>query len=256
MAFDINNAPDGAITTGTAASATTILGPFDTTNFLSASVQLTGTWVGTVVCEGSGDETNPTNWVALPSVNALGAVVVSASANTVLVLPLTTRWFRVRMSAYTSGTVAVGAMFATDALAPTQNNSSVVVSSGAITATLAGSSTVALSALATGTGATPSRITTGASGAIKASAGRTYGWLLQNTNVAVRYMQLYNKATAGIPGTDTPYLTIPLPLTSQVTYDTSVGLTHATGISWAITTDVAGTTAGASGDIVGTVFFI
>lgn len=79
-----------------------------------------------------------------------------------------------------------------------------------------------------------------------------------NTNAAIRYLQIYNKATAGTLSTDTPALTIPLPPNVPVPVNfTDIGGAFATGISWQFTTDDVAipTTAGASTDIHGFVTY-
>jgi len=73
------------------------------------SVQLTGTWAGTVTFEVSNDGTN---WVSVGLVNstsvALTTAVVSTTANGLFFrVHKFTPLFRVRMSAYTSGTANV-----------------------------------------------------------------------------------------------------------------------------------------------------
>ncbi len=115
--------------------------------------------------------------------------------------------------------------------------------------------TVFLKAQGVSAGVLISRIVTGASGVIKAGAGQVYGWNFFNTNAAVRYMQIYNKTTAGVPGTDTPVLTIPLAIGGSSILSSDIGAAFATGISWAITTDAPGATIGASGDVVGNGFY-
>ena len=113
---------------------------------------------------------------------------------------------------------------------------------------------VNLSANATvGAGVTALRVATGASGVIKASAGKLYGSAsIVNAQASARYLQIYNKATAGVPGTDTPAMTIALAASAILppTLFSDTGVNFATGISWAITTDFAGATAGASGDVL------
>ena len=106
-------------------------------------------------------------------------------------------------------------------------------------------------------GVTPSRITTGASGVVTAAAGHVlYSYDLYNTQASVRFLQIYNKATAGVPGTDTPVKMIPIPATSRAALTNDIGwYNFATGMSWAITTDAPGATAGATGDVVGTLGF-
>lgn len=95
------------------------------------------------------------------------------------------------------------------------------------------------------------RVVTGTTGFCKATAGQAFSVIYQNTNAAVRYLQLYNKATAPTLSTDTPILTIPMALTSVGNYQVSdLGVAFSTGIAWAVTTDDVAipVTAGTSGD--------
>jgi hypothetical protein len=83
---------------------------------------------------------------------------------------------------------------------------------------------------------------------IKASGGRVHVIIASNVNAAVRYLKLYDKATAPTVGTDTPAWTIPLPGAATgtgipVTIPAG-GLDFVNGIAMALTTEatVAGTT--------------
>ena len=100
-------------------------------------------------------------------------------------------------------------------------------------------------------------ITTGASGVVTAATFRNlYAYDVYNTQASVRFLQIYNKATAGVPGTDTPVMTIPVPATARAALALDVAwYSFANGISWAVTTDAAGATIGASGDVVGVFAF-
>lgn len=100
------------------------------------------------------------------------------------------------------------------------------------------------------------RIVTGTTGTIKASAGQVYTVTFYNANAAVRYLQLYNKASAPTLSTDTPVYTIPM--TAGQARDINIadiGAAFATGIAWAYTTDdiAIPTTAGTSGELHATV---
>lgn len=87
---------------------------------------------------------------------------------------------------------------------------------------------------------------------IKAGSTRIVGGILNNVSAALKYVKLYNKATAPTVGTDTPYLTIPLgpgqalwvPMPPQM-------LIFPTGLGIAITgaAAAADTTAVAAGDV-------
>lgn len=236
--------PDGVIETNTGSALNAILaGPYDTTAFMNTLAQITGTFNATVVFEGSNDETNPTNWFQLMCVNCTsGAIATSATAVGLYYVPSTVRWMRTRISSYSSGTVTCATMYSMDAVPFIQS--------------AGGSSQLSVAPANSGVaGYSVSRISTGASGVIKASQGRVYSWALQNTNAAIRYLQIYNKTTAGVPGTDTPYITIPLSANGSVPFSDQIGTIANTGLSWAITTDAAGATAGASGDVVGTIFY-
>lgn len=107
-------------------------------------------------------------------------------------------------------------------------------------------------------GLTSSRIVTGTTGFIKASAGQVYRVNGYNANAAIRYLQLYNKASAPTLSTDTPIATIPLAASSAFSFDIgALGLAFATGIAWAYTTDDVAipTTAGTSTELHATVFY-
>ncbi len=101
-------------------------------------------------------------------------------------------------------------------------------------------------------GLTPLRVVTGTTGVIKASAGQLYTLNALNTNAAVRYLHLYNKATAPTLSTDTPVYTVALPASGRAEINlTAIGLAFSTGISWAYTTDdiAIPTTAGTSTEL-------
>jgi hypothetical protein len=105
---------------------------------------------------------------------------------------------------------------------------------------------------ATSGGLSTCRVVTGTTGFCKASAGQFFTIVWQNTNAAVRYLQIYNKASAPTLGTDTPIMTIPLALTSVGNYGaTDLGIAASAGIAWAVTTDdiAIPATAGTSGDL-------
>lgn len=103
----------------------------------------------------------------------------------------------------------------------------------------------------TANGLTPSKVISAASTnatSVKGSAGQVYTILVTNTNAAVRYLKLYDKATAPTVGTDVPKWTIPIPGNTAgagVAIDISNGLAFAVGIGLALTTGVADADTGA-----------
>lgn len=74
---------------------------------------------------------------------------------------------------------------------------------------------------------------------VKGSAGGLYGWYIYNANAAVRYLKLYDKASAPVVGTDTPDMTIPIPPGAAANVAFPFGISFANGIGLAITTGVA-----------------
>jgi hypothetical protein len=111
---------------------------------------------------------------------------------------------------------------------------------------------------ATTGGLLQSRLIASAGANIKAAAGQVYGGVVTNSNAAIRYLHLYNKASAATLSTDTPVASYALPPSASVQITTDgLGAAFATGISWAFTTDdiAIPTTAGATTDIHGTLFY-
>lgn len=107
-------------------------------------------------------------------------------------------------------------------------------------------------AAAVGDGATPYKLTSAASTnatSVKGSAAKLYGIQVYNNNAAVRYLKIYNKASAPTVGTDTPIKVIHIPgntagAGSNVPIP-SVGISLATGLAFAITTGIADSDTGA-----------
>lgn len=81
---------------------------------------------------------------------------------------------------------------------------------------------------------------------IKASAGQVYGWFIQNTNAATRYVKFHN--TAGTPTAGTGVvLSLGIPaggaanveFTNGIQFTTGIGITTVTGITDADSVAVA-----------------
>ncbi len=89
-------------------------------------------------------------------------------------------------------------------------------------------------------------ISLGAGGSvIKSSAGQIYGWYFFNNSSGVRYVKLYNKASHPSVGSDTPFMTIPLPAGGGANVNFISGITLSKGIGIAATTGVADNNNGA-----------
>jgi len=89
---------------------------------------------------------------------------------------------------------------------------------------------------------------------VKASAGRLYKAAGYNAAASVRYLKIYNKATAPTVGTDTPIVVFALAPSSAFNLDLApFGQYFATGIGFSLTTGVADADTGAltAADVVG-----
>lgn len=95
---------------------------------------------------------------------------------------------------------------------------------------------------------------------VKASAGQIYVLIATNINAAVRYLKLYNKATAPVVGTDTPVARFAIPGNAGgagFVIPIPDGLAFAAGIGVGLTTGSADgdTGAVAAGDIIVNVLY-
>lgn len=152
------------------------------------------------------------------------------------------------VAALPSGANAIGKLAA---------NSGVDIGDVDVTSIAAGSNLigdVSLQPRTTG-GLTMSKTTSAASDnatSLKASAGQIYAIQVFNVNAAVRYLKLYNKASAPTVGTDVPVKTLAIPGNTAgagMVLAWPQGLGFDTGIAFALTTEStdAGTT-GVSAD--------
>jgi hypothetical protein len=88
---------------------------------------------------------------------------------------------------------------------------------------------------------TNSAATTNAT-SVKGSAGTLFAIHVSNINAAIRYLKLYNKATAPTVGTDVPVMVIPIPATGFASPNLGgMGMQFGTGIAFALTTGAADT---------------
>jgi hypothetical protein len=107
-------------------------------------------------------------------------------------------------------------------------------------------------------GTTPYKLTSLAStnaNVVKASGGNLYSIVAIGLTSTVRYLKLYNKASAPTVGTDTPIMTIPIPANTQgagIAIPFSMGVNFPLGIAIAITSGVADNDTGVigAGDVV------
>jgi hypothetical protein len=207
------------------------------------TVQITGLTSGTLYYEASLDSTNGTDgsWTNVNGrqTGVLNTVLAgSATANGIYRGNTSgIAYFRVRSVGALSGTPTVrirvsdgpGAVFL-NASIPAGSNT---IGQTPVVPTTSGGLLISRVISAASTNATSA----------KASAGQVYGWYLSNVNAAVRYLKLYNKASAPTVGTDTPVMTIAIPGGSTAGAGANVeftnGIAFGTGIAYALTTGAA-----------------
>lgn len=84
--------------------------------------------------------------------------------------------------------------------------------------------------------------------AVKASAGKVYGYYLYNPESAVTFVHFYNTASGGVTvGTTSPLFTLQIPPASAANLMSEIGITFGTAITIAATTTAGGNTAPATG---------
>lgn len=80
--------------------------------------------------------------------------------------------------------------------------------------------------------------------AVKASAGKLYGWMVHNPSAATAYIQVWNVAIGSITvGTTAPTYVIELPAGASANVMSERGITHSAEINIAATTTPTGSTA-------------
>lgn len=80
---------------------------------------------------------------------------------------------------------------------------------------------------------------------VKAATSRLIAYECFNQNTSVRYLKLYNKASAPTVGTDTPIKVIAIPGSGGANLYIDKGVKFDTGLAFAITTGAAHTDTGA-----------
>lgn len=74
---------------------------------------------------------------------------------------------------------------------------------------------------------------------VKNSVGRVFNVYAFNTSASIRYVKLFDKATAPVTGTDVPAKTFLVPANGQISIQFAAGAHFSNGIGFAITTNAA-----------------
>ena len=86
---------------------------------------------------------------------------------------------------------------------------------------------------------------------IQAGTTRLNGFNINNASAASKFVRFYNKATAPVPGTDTPVMVVTVPASSTFNAEPTEGYVFPLGLGIAITgaAPVLDSTAVAAGDV-------
>lgn len=255
----VRQAGDGYVVLNAYAwSAAAVLWSGATDGYNSFNLQITGTFSATLVVEESNDNAN---WAQVfvtdsTSTPATGYASSLTSAKTHSYGQIRAKYIRVRCSTFASNTSGI-VTFVLRAGPHIPDYVSVAIAtanpifytSPAATPPTAGIGSTAFLKSAASTNAT----------SVKASAGNIYGLFVTNNSAAVKYLKLYNKASAPTVGTDTPVAVIGIAANGG-----QVAINHvwsiprfSTGIAYAITGGVsdADTTAVSANDVSGWIVY-
>lgn len=251
------------VVTASVTSAATLLTqdcfPTETTTYRSCSVQIVANAsANTITGEGSNDNITWTPIQGAYTISSPSSSFIN-SATTVtsglLIFPLSTRYFRVRVSNYIGGTTTVSVCFSKDPPANLQTLATLTTGLG-VNVGFVG---VQYASNSTGGASRYHVVSANSTNAanIKASVTRLHGWSLSNTNAAYRYVKFHN--TTGVPTAGVNvFMTIGIPPNSYVRHSMESGITFATGLGVTMVTGTADSDSAAVGlnDIVGDIYYV
>ena len=230
------------LTTNTASAVNEFVLPgFDSSEFKFISIQLTGTWAGTVTFEGSNNNTTYYPIATTdPSANATGQS--TATDNRIVKVPVLTKYIRVRVSAYTSGTISATMFGHLD-----ENSSGLISTLGNLTLQEETTKKIGNVGLSKETELTDYYVSAGGavgvnSRMIRAQACTLKAIVLLNTAATARYIKLYDTATTPTAGSGTPALVVALPAAGTLAFPLGLsGFDFANGIGMTMVLGAANT---------------
>jgi hypothetical protein len=217
-----------------------LLSSLDVSQYKFISLQLTGTWSGTVSFQGSND--GGTFYPIVTSNPSGGQAIgeTSTTVNRLVKVPTIYKFVRIRVTAYVSGVVEGVAFGHRD-----ENSSGLIAAIGPVTLNAEttkkiGNVGIAQSGAAVTYQKFISATTTNATALTSVPANISI-LHMENSGDGVRYVKFYNKASAPVVGTDVPLITIGIPAvsSSSFTLPALVGIDFSIGISFAITLGAA-----------------
>ena len=215
-----------------------LLSSLDVSQYKFISLQLTGTWSGTVSFQGSNDGGTFYPIVTSNPSGGLANGESSTTENRLVKIPTIYKFVRIRVTAYTSGIVEGVAYGHRD-----ENSSGLIAAIGPVTLNsettkkignvgLLADGTPSYQKFISATGLNPTLV--------KASPAKLTILNIVNGAATLRYFKIYNKASAPTVGTDIPLITITLPTgSSSFTLPAFIGIDFSVGLSFACTLGVA-----------------
>jgi hypothetical protein len=242
-------AAPGAVVSGSVSANNTDFFVFDCLQTKQIFVQISSVGGGgTVSWQGSNDSAFGAT-IAIGAIPAAGGAPVTTSTGVGhWVINPTTRYVRVRTTAYTSGTLIANAVLFQQQM---NNPAMTTTVTGTITANI-GSGSIAAGTNAIGdvgiqyranaTGAATIKHIISSAGPnpnlVKGSAGRVVGWSISNNTTSARYVKLINQATTPTSAS-TPVSTIMVPPNDVREMMSPGGIGFATGIGFTIVAGIA-----------------
>jgi hypothetical protein len=216
-----------------------LLASLDVSQYKFISLQLTGNWVGTISFQGSNDGGTFFPIVTSNPSGGLANGETSTTVNRLVKVPTVYRFVRIRVTAYTSGIVEGVAFGHRD-----ENSSGLISAIGPVT--LNAETTKKIGNVGIIQGSDPdyekiiSTTTTNAT-AVSGVPVNVSILHLVNTGDGVRFVKLYNKASAPTVGTDVPLITIGIPAVQNSSFMLPAlqGINFSIGLSYAITLGAA-----------------
>jgi hypothetical protein len=217
-----------------------LLSSLDVSQYKFVSLQLTGTWVGTVSFQGSNDGGTFYPIVTSNPSGGLANGETSTTVNRLVKVPTIYKFVRIRVTDYVSGIVEGVAFGHRD-----ENSSGLISAIGPVTLNpettkKIGNVGIAQSGAAVTYQKFISATTTNAT-AVSSVPANISILHMENSGDGVRYVKFYNKASAPVVGTDVPLITIGIPAvsSSSFTLPALIGIDFSIGISFAITLGAA-----------------
>jgi hypothetical protein len=215
-----------------------LLSALDVSQYKFISLQLTGTWIGTVSFQGSNDGGT---FFPIVTSNPSGGQAIGESSTTenrLVKLPTIYKFVRIRVTSYTSGIVEGVAYGHRD-----ENSSGLIAAIGPVTLNAETTKKIGNVGIVTDAETLLKDYYVGAVGAVnvnsrvlRAQASSLKSIVMTNLAATPRYVKIYDLATTPVAGSGTPVIVIALPVAATIAFPLpSDGLAFENGIAMTMT---------------------